>query len=274
MNDRPHNGWHWTEWTSECAGTAFLMFTVVSTWYWLDRAGGAWATVEVRVPLLAVTAGCAVIAAAYSPPGRRSGAHLNPAVTVGLWLQKTVGTADLAGYTLAQTVGGIGGAALCAVWGSRVAEPPVEWGAIAPHRALPPSVALAAEVGATACQLLVVYLMLRSRRAASWTAVVAGLLLGVAIVGLARVSGAGFNPVRGVAPDLLRWSFPGAWIYLVGPLTGAVIGARLVLVAGEPVTGKLHHDARQPCYMRCLLPHPEQERPDASPGTAGPGQRL
>jgi glycerol uptake facilitator-like aquaporin len=255
MNDRPLNGWHWPEWSSELAWTAFLMFAVVSTWYWLDAFGGVWASFGVRVPILAAVAGAAVIAVAYSPPGRRSGAHLNPAVTFGLWLQDTVSGSDLAGYVVAQTVGGTAGIALGRIWGEAVARFPVQWAAIAPSSALPGVATAGIEAAATAVQLLIVYFMLRSRRTAPWAAVAAGVLLAVAIQTLAKVSGAGFNPVRGLAPDLLRWSFPDAWIYVVGPVLGAAAAGGLGLLGRRPMTGKLHHDPLMPCRMRCTLPH-------------------
>lgn len=95
---RPENGWHWKEWLAELAGTAMLLFAVVTAKYWAVRAGSPVSDTPVAVAIIAAVAGLAVIAVAFSPLGRRSGAHLNPAVTVGLWLQKVTGSADLAGY--------------------------------------------------------------------------------------------------------------------------------------------------------------------------------
>lgn len=246
---------HWPEWAAELLGTAILMFAVVSARLWLERAGTPWSTFPVRVLVLSIVAGSAVVGVAYSPLGRRSGAHLNPAVTFGLWLQHTVGTPDLVGYAVAQLVGGTTGIALGVVWGPDVAEPPVQWAAIAPSPTLSPVVAATIEAGATAMQLVVVFAMLRSRRAAIWTAAVAGVMLAVAIEALAGVTGAGFNPVRGLAPDVVLWSFPSAWIYVAGPLLGAALAACLGLITGPPLTGKLRHGASLPCHMRCFLPH-------------------
>lgn len=52
--------------------------------------------------IVALAAGAAVVLVAVSVAGRQSGAHLNPALTFGLWLQRTVSPADLAGYGAAQ----------------------------------------------------------------------------------------------------------------------------------------------------------------------------
>jgi aquaporin Z len=72
-------------------------------------------------------AGLVVIAVAYSALGRRSGAHLNPAVTLGFWLLGTAGRADLTGYVAAQTTGGLLGVAAAGLWGPGVTDRAVRW---------------------------------------------------------------------------------------------------------------------------------------------------
>lgn len=260
------NGWHWKPWSAEFGGTAVLMFAVVTTWYWLVRAGSPWGDFGVRVPILAVVAGGVVVAVAYSPWGRWSGAHLNPAVTLGLYAQKVVGPADLAGYVIAQLLGGTAGFALGRVWGAGVAAPGVSWAAIAPPDTIPEWLAALGELGATAVQLFIVYTILTKARLAKWAGVAGGVLLALAIATLAGVTGAGFNPVRGLGPDLVRGEYPAAWIYLAGPLTGTLVAAALTLIVtrARPKTGKLHHDPDVPCYMRCVLPHSKSsDAPDA-----------
>jgi aquaporin Z len=59
----------------------------------------------------------------------------------------------------------------------------------------------------------------------------------IALAGLwaAPVSGASMNPVRSLAPDLLRGDFHTSWIYVVGPLVGALIGVAFEWVLkGKP----------------------------------------
>ena len=55
---------------------------------------------------VAITFGLIVMAMIYGL-GEISGAHLNPAVTIGLWLQNVTGHADVVGYSVAQLVGGV-----------------------------------------------------------------------------------------------------------------------------------------------------------------------
>jgi aquaporin Z len=250
------NGWHWKEWWAELVGTAVLLFAVVTAKYWAVRAGPPLSDGAVRVAIVGTVAGLAVIAVAFSPLGRRSGAHLNPAVTIGLWLQKVTGGADAVGYCTFQIVGAIVGVATARVWGPHVAAAPVRWAVIAPANAVPQVSGAAVEAAATLVQLGLVFAMLASRRYRRWAPVAAGFLLTAFIVALAPISGAGFNPARALASDVLAAAYPAIWIYLVGPLAGAAGAAGVVVAWGRsPVTGKLRHDPTITCHMRCGLPH-------------------
>ena len=250
------DGWHWKEWGAELAGTAVLLFAVVTAKYWAVRAGPPFSDPAIRVTIVGTVAGLVVVGVAFSPLGRRSGAHLNPAVTIGLWLQKVTGRADLAGYCAAQIIGGIAGVAAAGAWGPQVADATVHWAVIAPAARINEATAAAVEAGATFAQLVLVFGVLASRRYHQWAPVVAGVLLTIFIVTLAPVSGAGFNPVRGLAPDVLANVYPAIWIYFVGPLAGSAAAAAAVIAWGRrPVTGKLRHDPAISCHMRCTLPH-------------------
>jgi aquaporin Z len=250
------NGWHWKEWQAELAGTAVLLFAVVTAKYWAVRAGPPFSDPAIRVLIVGTVAGLAVIGVAFSPLGRRSGAHLNPAVTIGMWLQGITGRADLVGYTAAQIIGGIAGVAAARTWGPQVASATVHWAVIAPPAGMTEPAAAAVEAGATFAQLVLVFRVLASRRYHQWAPVVAGVLLTVFIIALAPVSGAGFNPVRGLAPDVLASVYPAIWIYFAGPVAGSAAAAAAVIARGRrPVTGKLRHDPEINCHMRCALPH-------------------
>ncbi|WP_041259802.1 aquaporin [Pseudofrankia inefficax] len=77
------------------------------------------------------------------------------------------------------------------------------------------------------------------------------------MIGLATTSGAGFNPVRGLAPDVIAGRYPGIWTFVAGPLAGGALagGVFRLAHARQPVTGKLRHDPEKPCYLSCDLPH-------------------
>ena len=179
------NGWHWKEWWAELAGTAVLLFAIVTARYWAIRGGPPWSDQAVTVTIIGATAGLAVLAISVSPLGRRSGAHLHPAFTIGLWLQKVTGRADLAGYCTMQTVGGIAGVAAARAWGPQVTRTPVQWAVIAPAAGMPSAAAAGLEADATFAQLVVVFGVLASSRYHRWAPLAAGVMLAVFIVAVA-----------------------------------------------------------------------------------------
>ena len=88
----PSGGWHWPEWIAEAVGTATLFgigFSVVAVLL-SQRSPIADAVHGIRFLLVGVNFGVLSAAIAVSPLGRRSGAHLNPAVTLGFWLRGSV----------------------------------------------------------------------------------------------------------------------------------------------------------------------------------------
>jgi glycerol uptake facilitator-like aquaporin len=257
------NGWHWKEWLAEAGGTAILLFAVVTAKDLAVRAGPPLSTLPWRTVIVALAAGVAVAVVAVSAIGRRSGAHLNPALTFGLWLQRTVSTADLAGYIAAQLSGAVLGVSLARLWGPTVTRAPVDWAVVRPASFISQPAAAGLECGAVLVQLSLVFIVLSSWRLHQWSPAVSGAVLAAAVFGLAPVSGGGINPARALAPDDLAAAYPGVWIYLAGPLLGAALAAA-ALTAGrrQPVTGKLRHDPSIECHMRCMLPGPPGHGPD------------
>lgn len=217
---------HPQAWLAEFAGTALLFWAIITAKLAAVDAGPPFSGLGGRIAVVGTVAGAAVIAVVYSPLGRVSGGHLNPAVTFGLWIRRDVSTPDLAGYCVAQVAGGLAGTFTGRMWSPDLGRAPVGWAVIAPGTGA--ATALMLEVVATGLQMAVVYAMLASDRLRPATGAAAGALLTAAIIALARSSGAGFNPVRGLANDVAAGSYPGLWIYLVGPMTGAGLAAVLV----------------------------------------------
>jgi aquaporin Z len=205
--------------------------------------------------LIGVAFGAHAAAVALSQIGRRSGAHLNPAVTLGFALRGHTAGRDVVGYMLAQTAGATLAAGAFALtlhtWAKTVG-----WARTAPDPSLPPSAVVAIEAGLTCGLLLTVFLMVSSPRTARWTpAAVTGVLAGLIWAGAPR-TGASMNPARTLGPDLVTTTFPVWWAYLVGPVAGAVAA---VLVFGlisdrQTLTAKLFHDPEYPSVHATALP--------------------
>jgi aquaporin Z len=150
--------------------------------------------------------------------GSVSGAHVNPAVTIGFWAAGRFPGRRVLPYVLAQLVGGLLGSAL--VW--LLATPGSTLGATLPaHSALQ---ALGLETGLTFFLMLVI---LRVTAGSKEEGILAGLAIS-ATVGLEALvagplCGASMNPARSLAPALVSGHVEAAWVYVVGPVAGVLL---------------------------------------------------
>ena len=169
---------------------------------------------------VALVVGALVVAMAYSPWGKRSGAHFNPAVTLGFWRLGYIGPADALWYVLAQ----FSGALLAGVGTSWALKPWFEHPAVHCNTTRPPAgphgwaVALGAEVVISAGLMLLLLVALHSARFRKWTGAIVGLLLAVYVAVESPLSGMSLNPARSLGTAAAAGQWQGLWLYLVGPL--------------------------------------------------------
>jgi aquaporin Z len=214
---------------------------------------------DARRALIGLAMGLTAIGLIYSPWGQRSGAHMNPAVTLTFWRLDKVAGWDAVFYTLAQFAGGIAGVALsAALLGTPViADASVNYAVTVPgaHGA---AVALLAEA-AISFGLMLVVLALSNRPALNrYTGIAAGVLVATYIGVEAPLSGMSMNPARTVGSALPAQVWAGWWVYFVAPTLGMLLAAEvyLRLQRAHPVLCcKLHHDNAQPCIFHCAYPH-------------------
>jgi aquaporin Z len=207
---------------------------------------------DLRRAAVGIAMGLTAIALIYSPWGKRSGAHLNPAVTLSFWRLGRVSPADAAFYIVAQFAGGAAGTMLLAsLFGDRFTLPPIaavatlpgSWGELA---------AFAAEVAIAFGLMATVLATSASSRLMRWTGVCAGVLVALYITVEAPVSGMSLNPARSVASALPSGIWQSIWIYLTAPALGMLLAAELHLRRGRRTPcAKLHHDTSGRCIFRC-----------------------
>jgi aquaporin Z len=251
-------GWHWAEWTCEFVGTALLLLGGLSA-VCLDFAPGS--PVAPTIPdhsarllitgLLFAGTGSLV---AVSRLGRRSGAHLNPSVTLAFWVRGHMHVHDLAGYTLAQIAGAFAGTALVRWWWGTKARA-VDLGVTRPGHGVGAG-AVSIEAFMTFLLVAGILVMVSFPRTARWTPLLVWILVAVLVWQGAPWTGTSLNPARSLAPALLAPHTAYLWVYLAGPLAGSLVAVAVFdAVPGlETRTAKLFHDPRYPSTMATTLP--------------------
>ncbi|MDQ2896236.1 MAG: aquaporin [Actinomycetota bacterium] len=192
---------------------------------------------------------------ALSPIGRLSGAHLNPAVTVAFWTQRKVHPHDLAGYVTAQTLGAITAAAVLRLaWGNTALV--LHLGATQPGHGFAPIEAAGLETLMTATLILMIFFLTSSTRTTRWTPLGNWLLVATLVWQGAPYTGTSLNPARSLAPALLAPELPHLWVYIAGPLAGAVLAALVFAMfrSTTTLTAKLFHDPLYPSTLGTELP--------------------
>jgi aquaporin Z len=172
--------------------------------------------------LMGSTACCLI----YSPMGRNSGAHYNPAVTLSFLRLGKILPGDAIAYVLAQCLGGLAGVYLAwALLGPLLALPQVHFIVTSP-RPGPHGVAVAFlnELGMTFVQMTAIQLCLNRPRLNPYTGLIAASILALEVAFLSPYSGTSLNPARSLASALPARDFTAWWIYLSAPLLG-MLGA-------------------------------------------------
>lgn len=179
-----------------------------------------------------------VIAVMIYGVGHISGAHFNPAVSVGFAIGRHFPWTRVATYAAVQVTGAVAGAALLR-W--TLGDVPLGVTRVT----VPALPAIAWEIVLTALLMLVITAVATDTRAVGQAAALAigGTVALAALVG-GPVSGASLNPARSLGPALVAGEYGDLWIYLIGPFAGSTLGS--ILYAALRGTGDQPADASRP----------------------------
>lgn len=188
--------------------------------------GGALGTVGI-----ALVFGLVIMAMIYAT-GHLSGAHINPAVTIAFTLTRHFPGRDAIAYIAAQMTGAaVAAFVLLLAW----PDAPADLGATVPSVEV--GTALLYEVLMTAILMFVIISVATDARAVGAGAAIAigGTVALDAIFG-GPLTGASMNPARSFGPALASGTWTDFWIYLIGPVGGAAIGAFAYQLVRTPGT--------------------------------------
>jgi aquaporin Z len=217
----------WVRVIIEFVGTFFLVTVAAGAGVINHYAGGG----PISRSAAVIAPGALVMALIYAL-GPLSGLHINPAVTVAFAARGVFKAAWVVPYVVAQLAGAITAALfLQGMYGHvssggnyPIARPGGDWRS------------LVMEVVLTAILVTVILNTATGYRSIGHNA---ALAVGstVALLGLfaSPISGASMNPARSLGPDIVGLDFLGWWIYVVGPVCGAVLAVLIIgLVRGQP----------------------------------------
>ncbi|MEZ4956487.1 MAG: aquaporin [Saprospiraceae bacterium] len=172
--------------------------------------------------LMGLAMGTTAVLLIYSPWGKRSGAHMNPAVTLAFLQMERISAANAVWYILSQFIGGTLGV-LFFVWATPdlIMEAGVNYAVTIPgNKGV--TMAFVAEFFISFLLLLVVLLMSNSKYA-DYTGWVAGFLVAIYITFEAPFSGMSINPARTFASAFPSHIWTAWWIYFSAPIGGMML---------------------------------------------------
>jgi len=247
---------HWPEYLMEAALLGAFMVSAclfgVLYGFPLSPVRQAIPSRFLRQLLAGLSMGLTALAIFYSPWGKRSGAHINPSVTLTFFRLGKIRFWDALFYVIAQFGGAIVGVMLVAMFlREELSHPAVRYVVTTPG-GRGPWVALAAEVVIAAGMMTLVLHFSNHPRLSRFTGFFAGCLVATYITLEAPLSGMSMNPARSFGSAFSAGIWDHFWIYLTAPVAGMFAASELYLWRrGRHAVKccKLHHDNDKRCIF-------------------------
>ena len=211
--------------TQKYLAEAFGTFTLVGigSFAIVSQSGGT-----LNIVSIALGFGLALLVGLYAF-GEVSGGHFNPAVSLGMFLDRRLSMQDMFGYWVSQIIGAVAASlvVLIAFNEDAVAATTTQsgdnWAGIV------------VEVVMTALFVAVILQSTKSERVRGTALIAIPLTLLAIHVAIIPISGSSVNPARSLGPALIGTEFNDIWIYLIFPLVGAALGWAIhkIVVEGD-----------------------------------------
>jgi aquaporin Z len=203
-----------------------------------------------RRVLMGLAMGATAVILIYSPWGKQSGGHINPAVTLAFFRMGKIAGWDAAWYAAFQFTGAVAGVVFsAALLGARIAHPAVHYVVTRPGAG--PGLAFAGEFVISFGLMATLFLVMNRERLANLAGLFAGGLIALYISIEQPISGMSMNPARTFGSDLPAGFWEGWWIYFVAPPLGMLLATELHrrLANRTSACAKLHHANDKRCIF-------------------------
>jgi aquaporin Z len=249
---------HWPEYLMESGELGLFMvsaclFTTVLE-YPASPARQLLPTPFVRHALIGIAMAVTLIALIHSGWGKRSGAHMNPAMTLMFFRLGKVETWDAIFYVVGQFVGGFTGVTFAFLLiGRPLAHPSVSFAVTRPGM-WGTGVALMAELVISFVLAIAILVTSNHQKLSRFTPYVAACLVATYITFEAPLSGMSMNPARTLGSALSAHTFQAVWIYFVAPPIAMLVASEVylhLLSASVVYCAKLNHHNHARCIFRC-----------------------
>ena len=201
------------KWIGEFVGTFALVFAGTGAIVINEISGGAVTHVGV-----AITFGLIVLAMIYTV-GDVSGAHLNPAVSLGFYAARRFAGRELVPYIASQCAGAFAASGML-----RLLFPQNELlGTTVPTGSVTQSFFLEL-ILTTVLMLVILSVSIGAAEKGITAGIVVGAVIALEAMFAGPISGASMNPARSLAPAVVSGHLSSLWVYLLAPLIGGLVG--------------------------------------------------
>ena len=222
---------HWPEYLKEAWGIATFMTcaSILTTLLVYPESPVSQAVKEpaAKLALLGIGMGFVIAGIMYSPWGKRSGAHINPAVTWAFYRLGKIKLADAIFYTIAQFLGAIGAVQIMRLLiGAPYRHPSVDHVVTIPG----PDGAWAAFAAEFLISFILMYVALTAvndKRLEKWAGAIVGVLLMFYLAVETPFSGMSLNPARTFGSAFAARKWEGLWVYFTSPMLAMLLAAEI-----------------------------------------------
>ncbi|XVF81870.1 hypothetical protein PTKIN_Ptkin15bG0190400 [Pterospermum kingtungense] len=219
-----------TDQSNFCSSTAIvtkmqkLIAEIIGTYFIIFSGCGSVAVNKiygsVTFPGICVTWGLIVMVMIYSV-GHISGAHFNPAVTITFAIFRRFPFKEVPLYVVAQVMGSVLASATLAL--TLDVTPSAYFG----------TVPVGSNAQSFAVEIIITFLLMfvisgvstDNRAVGKLGGVAVGMTIMLNVFVAGQISGASMNPARSIGPAIVKHVYKGLWLYILGPIIGAIAGA-------------------------------------------------